>query len=123
MHAVIGEVVARQGGPATGGSRLGAGARSGSSAIFEKARRGSGLEDSDGSGAAGGRGTSTLVVLGRSRRMAVEDHNKELKMLIEAHGNVGGEVRKTIGDVATALVVAGCNVGLVVLQASNRADA
>ena len=57
-----------------------------------------------------GRGTSTLVVLGRSRRMAVEDHHKELKKLVETHGSVGGEVRKTIGDVASALVIAGCNV-------------
>lgn len=67
-------------------------------------------------------GQRVIVVLGRSRRMAVEDHHVELKGLVEAHGAVGGEVRKTIGDVATALVVAGCDAGLVVMQASNRAS-
>ncbi|KAH8109265.1 Sodium/hydrogen exchanger family-domain-containing protein [Phellopilus nigrolimitatus] len=63
---------------------------------------------------------SPIVVLGRSRRLAVEDHHAELKALAETHGAVGSEVKKTIGDVATALVIAGCNAGLVVMQAANH---
>jgi hypothetical protein len=60
-----------------------------------------------------------LIVAGRSRRLAVESHQQELKMLMEEHGSVGNEVRKTVGDVATAFVVAGCKAGIVVIQAAN----
>ena len=60
-----------------------------------------------------------LIVAGRSRRLAVENHQQELKMLMEEHGSVGNEVRKTVGDVATAFVVAGCKAGIVVIQAAN----
>jgi hypothetical protein len=60
-----------------------------------------------------------LIVAGRSRRLAVENHQQELKMLMEEHGIVGNEVRKTVGDVATAFVVAGCKAGIVVIQAAN----
>jgi hypothetical protein len=60
-----------------------------------------------------------LVVLGRSRRFAVEDHYAELKGLVEESGNVvNGEMRRTIGDVATALVVCGGKAGIIVLQAA-----
>jgi len=59
-----------------------------------------------------------LVVVGRSRRLAAENHHAELKELIEEHGGVGGETRRTIGDVGTALVVCGGKAGLVVLQAA-----
>lgn len=65
---------------------------------------------------------SLLVVLGRSRRLAVQDHSADLKTLVETHGAVGGEVRKTVGDVATALVVVGLDAGLIVVQASTRAQ-
>jgi len=61
-----------------------------------------------------------IVVLGRSRRLATEDHSQELKGLTEKNGRIGGEVKRTIGDVATALVVSGCGAGLVVLQAATR---
>ncbi|KAF7985947.1 hypothetical protein HWV62_43888 [Athelia sp. TMB] len=63
-----------------------------------------------------------LVVAGRSRRLAVENHREELKELIEEHGSVGNEVKKTIGDVATAFVVSGCKAGLVVVQAGVPAE-
>ena len=63
-----------------------------------------------------------LVVAGRSRRLAVENHREELKELIEEHGSVGNEVKKTIGDVATAFVVSGCKAGLVVIQAGVPAE-
>ncbi len=37
---------------------------------------------------------------------------------MQEHGDVGAEVRKTIGDVATTFVVAGVGSGIVVLQAA-----
>lgn len=49
--------------------------------------------------------------------MAAENHQKELKELMDEHGHVGAEVRKTIGDVGTAFVVAGVGSGIVVVQA------
>lgn len=60
-----------------------------------------------------------LVITGRSRRLAVENHRVELKELMEEFGSVASEVGKTIGDVATAFVVAGCGEGVVVVQAAN----
>lgn len=48
----------------------------------------------------------------------MENHRKELNELMVAHGHVGTEVRKTVGDVATAFVVAGVGSGIVVLQAA-----
>jgi len=65
---------------------------------------------------------SLIVVLGRSRRLAVENHMKELKEMVEAQGGIGSEVKKTVGDVATAVIVSGCNVSLVVVQAATQAD-
>ncbi|KAG6917304.1 hypothetical protein DXG01_003145 [Tephrocybe rancida] len=64
-------------------------------------------------------GSRLLVVVGRGRRLAVENHAKELKVLMTDYGSVGAEVKKTIGDVATAFVVAGCGEGVVVLQEAN----
>lgn len=37
---------------------------------------------------------------------------------MDEHIHVGAEVRKTVGDVATAFVVAGVGSGVVVLQAA-----
>lgn len=60
-----------------------------------------------------------LVVAGRSRRLAVESHQAELGALIVASGVVvGAEVPKTFGDVAAALVTAGVNASLLVVQAA-----
>ena len=61
-----------------------------------------------------------VVVLGRSRRMVVENHGLELRDIMAATAVIGDEVKRTIGDVATAVVVSGCNVGLVVMQAAGR---
>ncbi|KAH9035600.1 Sodium/hydrogen exchanger family-domain-containing protein [Lactarius hengduanensis] len=60
-----------------------------------------------------------IVVVGRSRRLAVEDHHAELRMLEEEHGAVRADVRKTVGDVGTAFVMAGTNATLLVMQASS----
>jgi len=63
-----------------------------------------------------------LVLAGRSRRLAVENHVHELKGLMEEHGSVVPEVKRTIGDVATAFVVVGCGSGVVVVQAAMLSD-
>ncbi|KAA1469607.1 hypothetical protein DENSPDRAFT_928250 [Dentipellis sp. KUC8613] len=76
-----------------------------------------GLQD-----AAAGNLSRVLIVLGRSRRLAVESHHAELKDLMEEHGSVGSEVKKTVGDVATAFVLAGCGTGLVVMQAMHALE-
>ena len=59
-----------------------------------------------------------VVITGRSRRLAVENHRGELKMMLDEHGQVGAEVRKTVGDVATAFMVSGVGSGVVVVQAA-----
>jgi len=71
----------------------------------------------------GGPKARFLVVCGRSRRLAVESHHAELKTVIEEHGNadVGSEVRKTVGDVAAAIVLSQCDANVAVLQAAHVA--
>jgi len=61
---------------------------------------------------------SLLVVVGRSRRMAGESHEMELRTIISENGTVGSEVPKTLGDVATAFVAAGTTASVLVLQAA-----
>ena len=60
-----------------------------------------------------------IVVVGRSRGLAVEDHHAELRMLEEHSGAVRADVWKTLGDVGTAFVMAGSNASLLVMQASS----
>jgi hypothetical protein len=50
--------------------------------------------------------------------LAAENHREEAKEIMEVYGSVNTEVRKTIGDVAAAVAVAGCVAGLVVVQAT-----
>ena len=64
-----------------------------------------------------------LVLAGRSRRLAVENHHAELKGVMEEHGGVGNEVKRTVGDVTTALVVSGCQASMIVFQAALPAEA
>lgn len=63
-----------------------------------------------------------LVAVGRSRRLAVEDHRVELKGLMETGRTISTEVKNTIGDVATAFMSVGREAGLIVLQASIRSS-
>ena len=65
------------------------------------------------------RKTRVLAMVGRSRRLAVEDHTAELKEVLHKWKPIGGETRRTIGDVGTALVVSSVKAGVVVLQAAN----
>ncbi|KAJ7462076.1 Sodium/hydrogen exchanger family-domain-containing protein [Mycena latifolia] len=60
-----------------------------------------------------------MVLLGRSRRMAVESHTAELQKLIGSKGtSIGSAVPKTVGDVGAALVASGTSASLLVLQAA-----
>lgn len=61
---------------------------------------------------------SLLVVVGRSRRMAGESHEMELRTIMSENGAIGSEVPKTLGDVATAFVAAGTTASVLVLQAA-----
>lgn len=64
-----------------------------------------------------------MVVVGRSRRLAVEDHHAELRALETEYGgaSVRADVHKTVGDVGTAFVMAGIDANLIVMQASGTA--
>ena len=88
------------------------------------------LAESHGSGKGRGKEGRLLVVTGRSRRLAVESHRNELKELLEEYGSgsgswsgpygrVGSDVRKTLGDVASAFVLAGVGSGVLVMQAAS----
>ena len=63
--------------------------------------------------------TRPFVIVGRARRLAAESHHEELKTLLGENGHIGSEVRKTMGDVATAFVLSGGNAGLLVVQAAS----
>ena len=64
-----------------------------------------------------------VVVVGRSRRLAVEDYHAGLRALEAEHGAapMHSDVRKTIGDVGTAFVMTGIDANLLVMQASSGA--
>lgn len=65
-------------------------------------------------------GMRLVTIVGRSKRLAVESHTKELGQLMSepAHHKVSSDVRKTLGEVPTAVVSAGGNFGVMVVQAS-----
>ncbi|KAH7927084.1 hypothetical protein BV22DRAFT_1193893 [Leucogyrophana mollusca] len=58
-----------------------------------------------------------LVVSGRSKRLSVDNHHQELTELMKEYRDMPSEACKTIGDVASACVVSGCAVDMMVLQA------
>ncbi|CAL1712212.1 unnamed protein product [Somion occarium] len=61
-----------------------------------------------------------LVVCGRSRRLAVENHHIELHSIMEEYGTAayGAEVRKTVGDIGAAVILSRCHASVTVLQAA-----
>ncbi|KDQ15147.1 hypothetical protein BOTBODRAFT_65764 [Botryobasidium botryosum FD-172 SS1] len=65
---------------------------------------------------------SLIVATGRARRLAVESHHQELRELLSENSYVGSEIRKTVGDVATALITSRCPAALIVLQAAKTSD-
>jgi hypothetical protein len=64
-----------------------------------------------------------MVVTGRGRRMAVESHHGELTQMLTEQGPHpyfgSGDSRKTVGDVATALIISENNAGVLVVQAAD----
>jgi len=64
-------------------------------------------------------GRTLVIVVGRSRRLATESHQVELRQIVGERGSAGGSdsVSRTLGDVGAALVAAGTHASLLVLQA------
>jgi hypothetical protein len=61
-----------------------------------------------------------LVVVGRSRRMATEFHQIELRQILtENNVSIRSEVPKTLGDVATAFVAGCTDASILVMQAAS----
>jgi hypothetical protein len=66
-----------------------------------------------------------MIVVGRGRRLATEDHHNELKTLL-AKGksssiHIAGGARKTLGDVGAAFVATGPpDASMLILQAAHR---
>jgi ADP-ribosylglycohydrolase len=59
------------------------------------------------------------IVLGRSRRLAVESHQVELQQILsEAGGYTSSSVPKTLGDVGAVMVAKGIHTNLLVMQAA-----
>jgi hypothetical protein len=60
-----------------------------------------------------------VVFIGRSRRMATENHGPELAAILKERGAgaVGSDVRRAVGDVASALALSELGAGLVIIQA------
>ncbi|KAJ4479038.1 Sodium/hydrogen exchanger family-domain-containing protein [Lentinula aciculospora] len=62
-------------------------------------------------------GRTVVAVLGRSRRMAVERLDGELRSIMSRRGAaMGSTVKKTLGDVGAALVATGVDASLLVVQ-------
>lgn len=62
---------------------------------------------------------SFVVLVGRSRRLAVENLGAELRQLIaEVGSQMGSSVPKTVGDVGAALVASNVDASVLVLQAA-----
>ncbi|KAH8094890.1 Sodium/hydrogen exchanger family-domain-containing protein [Cristinia sonorae] len=58
------------------------------------------------------------VVVGRSRRMAIESHSVELKALFAERGVVvGSELPRTLGDIGAAIAWTNANTSMLVVQA------
>ncbi|KAJ3537151.1 hypothetical protein NM688_g6731 [Phlebia brevispora] len=60
-----------------------------------------------------------IIVVGRSRRLAVETHASELRQLLTEKGaTMSSDLLKTLGDLGAAFVAANANAGLLILQAA-----
>lgn len=63
-------------------------------------------------------GRTLIAVVGRSRRLAPDTHEAELRELVSERGAAGSQsVARTLGPVGAALVAAGANASLLVMQA------
>ncbi|CCA70672.1 related to KHA1-Putative K+/H+ antiporter [Serendipita indica DSM 11827] len=75
-------------------------------------------------GTARGYMKNVMAVVGRGRRLAIEDHHLELKSLLStgnaSQNHVSSDARKTLGDVGAAFIVAGpSSIALLVMQAAH----
>ena len=60
-----------------------------------------------------------MIVVGRSRRLAVEAHSAELRALLtEKNSAMGSDLVKAMGDLGTAVVASHSSASLLVLQAA-----
>ena len=62
-----------------------------------------------------------IVIVGRSRRLAVDTHSAELKELLaerSASVTMGSDLVKALGDLGTAVVASDASHSLLVLQAA-----
>jgi len=64
-------------------------------------------------------GRTLVVVIGRSRRLATESHQVELRQIVGEKGSISGSdsVPRTLGDVGAALVASGVGASILVTQA------
>jgi hypothetical protein len=67
-------------------------------------------------------GKKILIVCGRSRRMAVESHHAELRAIMQENAakgiSIGGDISRTIGEIATACLSSSVKANLLVMQAA-----
>jgi hypothetical protein len=65
-------------------------------------------------------GRTLVIVIGRSRRLATESHQAELRQIVSERGLIASSdsVPRTLGDVGAALVASGVGASILVMQAS-----
>jgi len=68
---------------------------------------------------------NVMIVAGRGRRLATENHHDELKSILasgtSSKKHVGGDARKTVGDVGAAFIVAGpSEASILVMQRAHN---
>lgn len=82
------------------------------------------LSENEISNAAEASNARSFIIVGRGRKLVAGLHSKELNKILEGKGVLGNEVKKTMGDVATAVIVSGIPAGLLVVQsATGNGDA
>ncbi|KAG8836270.1 K(+)/H(+) antiporter [Serendipita sp. 400] len=72
---------------------------------------------------------NVMAVVGRGRRLAVEDHHAELKAILSSGANassrahVGADARNTLGDVGAAFLVGGpTDISMLILQTAHASN-
>jgi hypothetical protein len=68
---------------------------------------------------------NVMIIAGRGRRLATENHHDELKSILASGSSskklVGGDARKTVGDVGAAFIVAGpAEASILIMQSAHN---
>ena len=68
---------------------------------------------------------NVMIVVGRGRRLAAENHHGELKTILAKDNpsriHIAGDARKTLGDVGAAFMAAGPpSASILIMQAAHR---